>query len=67
MIRFTLNGETRDGRDELALVELIAELDLAHKRLAVEINEDVIPKARYQDVRINDGDRIEIVSFVGGG
>lgn len=67
MIHYRLNGETREGPEGLELVALIEQLDLAHQRLAVEINEEVIPKATYQDVRINDGDRIEIVSFVGGG
>ncbi len=66
-MRFVLNGEAREGRDGMALTELIEELDLAYKRLAVEINEEVVPKAAYQDTHINDGDRIEIVSFVGGG
>ena len=64
---FILNGEERDGPAGMTLADLIADLELAHQRLAVEVNEDVIPRSAFADHVIEDGDRIEVVSFVGGG
>ena len=67
MIHFELNGKPRDGRQGMTLAELLLELDLSYQRLAVEVNEDVIPKSGYDSKVIQEGDRIEVVSFVGGG
>lgn len=67
MIRITLNGEVREIRDGLTAAALIAELDLAGRRLAVEINEALLPRSRFAEYRICGGDRIEIVQAIGGG
>ena len=64
---FILNGREREGPVGMTLAELIDELELTHQRLAVEVNEDVIPRSAHGDHVIKDGDRIEVVSFVGGG
>jgi thiamine biosynthesis protein ThiS len=62
-----LNGEPRRLDEELTLVGLIAHLDLAGKRLAVEVNEEIVPRSRYCEHRLREGDRVEIVHAIGGG
>ena len=62
-----LNGETRECREGMTLADLVAELGLGAKRIAVEVNRDIIPREEYAHYRLNAGDEIEIVHFVGGG
>jgi sulfur carrier protein len=47
--------------------ELVAALGFAGRPLAVEVNEEVVPRARLADCRLDDGDRLELVTLVGGG
>ena len=47
--------------------EVITELGYVKERIAVERNEEIIPKSTYEEVILNDGDTVEVVSFVGGG
>lgn len=63
----TLNGEKRECREGLTLTELVAELGLGARRIAVEVNRDIIPRDEYASRRLQRGDEIEIVHFVGGG
>ena len=63
----TLNGEQRELRDGLSVAELIGDLQLNLRRIAVEINEQVLARDAYQSRRIAAGDIIEIVQFIGGG
>jgi sulfur carrier protein len=63
----TVNGETREVADQLSLAELLETLAVAPGRIAVEVNEEVVPRQAYTARRIANGDRIEIVHFVGGG
>ena len=62
-----LNGDTRECREGMTLADLVAELGLGAKRIAVEVNRDIIPREEYAHCRLNAGDEIEIVHFVGGG
>ncbi len=62
-----LNGETRECREGMTLADLVTELGLGTKRIAVEVNRDIIPREEYADCRLQAGDEIEIVHFVGGG
>lgn len=66
-MEITLNGEPRTVAPGLTVAELIAELDLQPKFLAVERNLQVVPLPRHTDCRLEPGDRIEIVTLVGGG
>ena len=63
----TVNGESRSfaGVDHVAA--LVAALGLDVRKVAVERNLEIVPKSRYGQTPLADGDRIEIVSFVGGG
>ena len=56
-----LNGEQRGLQEALTLRGLIDHLDLTGKRLAVEVNEEVVPRSQHE------GDRVEIVHAIGGG
>lgn len=62
-----LNGEQRECREGMTLADLVAELGLGAKRIAVEVNRDIIPREEYALCRLKTGDEIEIVHFVGGG
>jgi sulfur carrier protein len=63
----TINGEPRRVADELNLSQLVAELGLQKSPIAVELNRSVVPRHRHGDTRLAEGDRIEIVTLVGGG
>jgi sulfur carrier protein len=68
MHAITLNGRPHALSGEATTVaDLIHELDLAGKRIAVEINGDIVPRSRYAETAVAAGDRLEIVAAVGGG
>ena len=62
-----LNGELREIPDGLTVAGLLAHLGVKAPRVAVELNETVVTKDRYEGQRIGPGDSVEIVAFVGGG
>ena len=62
-----INGESREVADSITLAELINYLALAPERLAIELNQKVVRRSDWQQTKIGEGDRIEIVHFVGGG
>ncbi len=61
-----VNGETRTATP-MSIMELLRSLDIDPRRVAVELNQDILPKGEYESTILNAGDRIEIVHFVGGG
>lgn len=63
----TINGKEREFPGEITIRELLAAENYKNSYVAVEQNEAIIPREKYDEVRIHDGDRIEIVSFMGGG
>ena len=66
-MKLQVNGEARELEDGLTLAHFIAGLELGKVRVAVERNLDIVPRDRYADTTLEDGDRLEIVTFVGGG
>ena len=66
-MHITLNGEAYPLQDGQSVAELLEVLQLAGKRLAVEVNEAIIPKSRHTTHRLQAGDRVEIVHAIGGG
>ena len=62
-----LNGEERTLKAGTTVVGLIAELGLRERRVAVEINRDIISREEYATTELHQGDVIEVVHFVGGG
>ncbi|HRI04594.1 MAG TPA: sulfur carrier protein ThiS [Pyrinomonadaceae bacterium] len=66
-ILITLNGEQLPIAGDIDLETLISQLALPAKRLAVEMNGNVIRRIDWPQTTVSDGDRIEVVHFVGGG
>lgn len=65
-----LNGQSRDFSQlgpEANLQDLIAELGLKGDRVAIEHNGNIVPRAEWTRVGVSEGDRLEVVHFVGGG
>ncbi|MEQ5835735.1 sulfur carrier protein ThiS [Marinobacter sp. NFXS9] len=62
-----LNGESRELTDTATVATLIEQLGLGGRRLAVEVNEDIVPRSRHSEHRLQAGDRVEVVHAIGGG
>jgi sulfur carrier protein len=62
-----VNGSPRTVPDNLSANELILALGLGNRRLALEVNEEIVPRSRLETHRLNPGDRVEIVHAIGGG
>lgn len=62
-----VNGETRTLDEGTTVLALLATLDLAGRRVAVELNRELVRRAEFDRRVIRDGDHVEIVHFVGGG
>jgi len=66
-MKLVINGEERDFGTPLSLDGLVGQLGMKSDRVAVELNRDIVPRDRWQQTNLTDGDRLEIVHFVGGG
>jgi len=62
-----VNGENRETAAGTTVSGLLAQLGLSAGRVAIEYNLRILPKAKWEETRVMDGDRFEIVQFVGGG
>jgi sulfur carrier protein len=62
-----LNGESFELPDGQTVEELISRLDLAGRRVAVELNLDIVPRSQHGATTLRDGDRVEVVHAIGGG
>lgn len=62
-----VNGDARDVSTSSTLSDLVEQLKLAAERVAIELNHKVIRRKEWQQTALNEGDRVEIVHFVGGG
>jgi thiamine biosynthesis protein ThiS len=67
LLSIHINGEPRAVQDGLSISGLVAELGLNPKKVAVERNLEIVPRSTHGHVMIENGDRLEIVHFVGGG
>jgi thiazole synthase/sulfur carrier protein len=66
-VQLTINGETRAFQDVPHIAALVSALGLDTKKVAVERNLEIVPRSAYLKTPLADGDRIEIVHFIGGG
>jgi thiamine biosynthesis protein ThiS len=66
-LKLTVNGEARDVPPGHSVLDLLAEIGLAARKVAVERNLEIVPRSQYATTRLTDGDAIEIVHFIGGG
>jgi len=68
-MKIHINGEEKvfDSPSPFTLAALVEMLGMKADRVAVELNRDIVPRDRWSETALNDGDRLEIVHFVGGG
>lgn len=66
-MNITLNGEARAIPEGLSVEGLLQHLGIISKKVAVERNLEIVPKSTFPTTLITDGDRVEIVHFIGGG
>ncbi len=66
-MKLQINGAERDFADSPTLAALVEVLGMKADRVAVELNRDIVPRDRWADTPLQEGDRLELVHFVGGG
>jgi len=66
-MKILINGISREVPDNLSASELILSLGLANKRLALEINREIVPRSTFESHIIHPDDKVEIVHAIGGG
>ena len=66
-MKIIINGSSREVPDNLSASELILSLGLANKRLALEINREIVPRSTFESHIIHADDKVEIVHAIGGG
>ena len=62
-----VNGQLRQFEPPITLLSLLREAGLNERRIAVEVNQEVIPRSRHAEHVLSEGDRIEIIQAIGGG
>ena len=67
MITIVLNGEDKQVDNNISVAQLLVKLDLTEKRLAVEINQQIIPRSDFSNLMLKEKDNVEIVQAIGGG
>ena len=63
----TVNGKQIQLSSEMSVADYLEQNNYQIKRIAVELTEEILPKYSYSDTMLKDGDRLEVVTFVGGG
>ena len=63
----TINGKQIQLKAEMSVADYLEQNNYQINRIAVEMNEEILPKYSYSETMLKDGDRLEIVTFVGGG
>lgn len=66
-MRIVVNGETREVPEGLTITRLLDELKIETKHVAVEVNLELVPRGRHAEHALSAGDRLEVVTLVGGG
>ena len=66
-MRILLNGESFELPDGATVAALLARLDLTGRRVAVELNLDIVPRSLHGDTALTEGDQVEVVHAIGGG
>ncbi len=67
LMRLQINGDEKQFGEGLSLAGLIDELGMKADRVAVELNREIVSRAQWAETALHDGDKLEIVHFVGGG
>ena len=67
MLEVTVNGKSKSMSSPLSVRQLIQEMDLLDKRIAVEVNGEIVPASQHSTYQLSNGDSVEIVGAIGGG
>ena len=62
-----VNGDWMELNDRATIQDLVLKMELSGKRLAVEVNEDIVPRSQHTEFSLSDGDKVEVVHAIGGG
>ena len=66
-VKIHVNGESRAWRSGATVADLLQDLEIKMERVAVELNLEILDRAAFGQRQLKDGDRVEIMSFIGGG
>jgi thiazole synthase len=66
-MKLTINGEEKEFSSPLTLGQLVEQLGMKPGRVAAELNREIVQRERWPQIQLHEGDRLEIVHFVGGG
>jgi sulfur carrier protein len=66
-MNLTVNGESLEMEGLSSISDLLVHLEIKAPKVAVELNLEIVPKTEFETTSLKDGDRVEVVSFVGGG
>lgn len=66
-MRIELNGEALELPEGQSVADLLARLELTGRRVAVELNLDIVPRSQHASTPLREGDRVEVVHAIGGG
>jgi len=66
-LKLSINGDLRHFAPPLTVGKLVAELGFEGRRVAIERNGEIVPRSRYAEIQLVDGDALEVVVAVGGG
>lgn len=66
-IQIQVNGEAKAWRSGATVADLLQDLEIKTERVAVELNLEILDRAAFAQCSLKDGDRVEILSFIGGG
>jgi sulfur carrier protein len=67
MVTITVNGDRQEFQEAPTIAELLARLDAPRSAVAVEVNRVIVPRRAHVERRLEEGDEVEVVTFVGGG
>ena len=66
-MKIVVNGQERALASPVTVAALLDELGMADRRVAVEVNQEIVPRSRHGEFRLQDSDRVEVVVAIGGG
>ena len=66
-MKIILNGQEKSLASPITVTSLLQDLGMGEARVAVEINQEIVPRSRHSEYRIQDQDRVEVVRAIGGG
>jgi len=67
VVRITLNGENREVTEGHSVASLLSDLGIPAERVAVELNLKIVDRQAFTGTSLRDGDRLEVIGFIGGG